>query len=369
MQSNPPGGQDVTGAGAAHVAAPVAAHVLVVDDDPTVAEVVAGYLDRAGHDVARAADGPSALAHFARRRPDLVVLDLMLPGMDGFEVCRRMREQGGPVPVIMLTARGDEEDRVLGLETGADDYVTKPFSPRELVLRVESVLRRARLPVPAPGSSPAANVLRTAALTLDPTARRATRDGAELALTLREFDLLAFFLRHPGRAFSREELMSEVWGWDFGDLSTVTVHVRRLRTKIEPDPARPSLIQTVWGVGYRLSNGTDTEVTALPPGRGAHGVPGGPPASPPASPSTAPGPAAPAPPVGGTVPAREAGQAPGADHRVAEPPAGADTAPAPGPVGGTVPTPADRPTAPPLAAPPPAPGSAPVPHPQGPAHP
>ncbi|MFD3522609.1 response regulator transcription factor [Streptomyces sp. NPDC058653] len=241
------------------------AHVLVVDDDPTVAEVVAGYLHRAGHDVGRAADGPSALAHFARRRPDLVVLDLMLPGMDGFEVCRRMREQGGPVPVIMLTARGDEEDRVLGLETGADDYVTKPFSPRELVLRVESVLRRARVAVPAPGASPAADVLRTATLTLDPTARRATREGAELALTLREFDLLAFFLRHPGRAFSREELMSEVWGWDFGDLSTVTVHVRRLRSKIEPDPAHPSLIQTVWGVGYRMSGPEPAEPSAPEP--------------------------------------------------------------------------------------------------------
>lgn len=232
MQNNPP------------------AHVLVVDDDPTVAEVVAGYLDRAGHDVVRAADGPTALAHFAHRRPDLVVLDLMLPGMDGFEVCRRMREQGGPVPVIMLTARGDEEDRVLGLETGADDYVTKPFSPRELVLRVESVLRRAR----NPGLPGATNVLRTATLTLDPTARRATRAGAELALTLREFDLLAFFLSNPGRAFTREELMSEVWGWDFGDLSTVTVHIRRLRAKIEQDPARPTLIQTVWGVGYRLAS-------------------------------------------------------------------------------------------------------------------
>ncbi|MFD5895267.1 response regulator transcription factor [Streptomyces sp. NPDC060366] len=254
MQSNPTGGNGGNGGDrgdGANGRAP--AHVLVVDDDPTVAEVVAGYLDRAGHDVARAADGPSALARFARRRPDLVVLDLMLPGMDGFEVCRRMREQGGPVPVIMLTARGDEEDRVLGLETGADDYVTKPFSPRELVLRVESVLRRARLPVPAPGTSPTAGALRTATLSLDPVARRATREGGELALTLREFDLLAFFLRNPGRAFSREELMSEVWGWDFGDLSTVTVHVRRLRAKIEHDPARPRLIQTVWGVGYRLA--------------------------------------------------------------------------------------------------------------------
>ncbi|MFF3407195.1 response regulator transcription factor [Streptomyces sp. NPDC002742] len=225
--------------------------VLVVDDDPTVAEVVSGYLDRAGYLVDRAADGPAALARAAAHRPDLVVLDLMLPGMDGLEVCRRLRAQG-PVPVIMLTARGDEDDRILGLEVGADDYVTKPFSPRELVLRVESVLRRTR-PVAA------ARPLRAAGLTIDPSARRATKNGAELALTLREFDLLAFFLRHPGRAYAREDLMREVWGWDFGDLSTVTVHVRRLRGKVEDDPARPRLIQTVWGVGYRFD---DTEAAA-----------------------------------------------------------------------------------------------------------
>ncbi|MFJ8825228.1 response regulator transcription factor [Streptomyces sp. NPDC102467] len=221
-----------------------AARVLVVDDDPTVAEVVTGYLERAGHIVDRAGDGPTALARAAAHRPDLVVLDLMLPGMDGLEVCRRIRSRG-PVPVIMLTARGDEEDRVLGLEVGADDYVTKPFSPRELVLRVESVLRRAR-----PGTD--RHPVRAGGLTVDPAARRATRDGAELALTLREFDLLAFFLRHPGRVYSREDLMREVWGWEFGDLSTVTVHIRRLRGKVEDDPARPRLIQTVWGVGYRF---------------------------------------------------------------------------------------------------------------------
>ncbi|MEU7402778.1 response regulator transcription factor [Streptomyces sp. NPDC044948] len=225
-------------------AAAAPARVLVVDDDPTVAEVVAGYLDRAGYRVDRAGDGPAALTRADAHRPDLVVLDLMLPGMDGLEVCRRLRDRG-PVPVIMLTARGDEDDRVLGLEVGADDYVTKPFSPRELVLRVESVLRRTRpAATPRPPSA--------AGLTADPAARRATKDGIELALTLREFDLLVFFLRYPGRAFAREELMREVWGWDFGDLSTVTVHVRRLRGKVEDDPARPRLIQTVWGVGYRF---------------------------------------------------------------------------------------------------------------------
>ncbi|MCP8711089.1 response regulator transcription factor [Streptomyces sp. AC04842] len=231
------------------------ARVLVVDDDPTVAEIVTGYLDRAGYVVDRAGDGPDALARAAAHRPDLVVLDLMLPGMDGLEVCRRMRGQG-PVPVIMLTARGDEGDRILGLEVGADDYVTKPFSPRELVLRVGSVLRRVR---PVEDASGGSGVLRAAGLVADPGARRVTKGGAELALTVREFDLLAFFLAHPGRAFAREELMREVWGWDFGDLSTVTVHVRRLRGKVEDDPARPRLIRTVWGVGYRFDPATTEE--------------------------------------------------------------------------------------------------------------
>ncbi|MFD1311899.1 response regulator transcription factor [Streptomyces kaempferi] len=233
-------------------AAPGAAgiRVLVVDDDPTVAEVVSGYLDRAGYLVDRAADGPAALARAAAHRPDLIVLDLMLPGMDGLEVCRRLRAQW-PVPVVMLTARGDEDDRILGLEVGADDYVTKPFSPRELVLRVGSVLRRTR---PAAAARP----LDAAGITVDRLARRATKNGSELALTLREFDLLAFLLRHPGRAYAREDLMREVWGWDFGDLSTVTVHVRRLRGKVEDDPASPRLIQTVWGVGYRFDGTGET---------------------------------------------------------------------------------------------------------------
>ncbi|MET9774632.1 response regulator transcription factor [Streptomyces sp. NPDC006367] len=227
------------------------ARILVVDDDPTVSEVVAGYLVRAGHVVDLAGDGPTALARHAADRPDLVVLDLMLPGLDGLEVCRRIRADG-PVPVIMLTARGDEEDRILGLEIGADDYVTKPFSPRELVLRAESVLRRSR--PAAPGRR-----LSAAGLTIEPAARRVTKDGTEIPLTLREFDLLSFFLRNPGRACSREDLMREVWGWDFGDLSTVTVHVRRLRGKVEDDPARPRLIRTVWGVGYRFEPGGEKD--------------------------------------------------------------------------------------------------------------
>lgn len=235
---------------------PAAVRILVVDDDPTVAEVVTGYLRRAGYAVESVVDGPAALARAALIRPDLVVLDLMLPGLDGLEVCRRLRT-AGPVPVIMLTARGDEDDRITGLELGADDYVTKPFSPRELVLRVGSVLRRATAAGAAAGAA-AGEVgarLEGAGITLDPATHRAAKNGRELALTVREFDLLAHFLRHPGRAHGREELMREVWGWDFGDLSTVTVHVRRLRAKVEEDPGRPELIQTVWGVGYRFEPG------------------------------------------------------------------------------------------------------------------
>jgi DNA-binding response OmpR family regulator len=225
----------------------VTARVLVVEDDLTVAEVVLAYLRRAGYLVEHAADGPTALAAAEANRPDLVVLDLMLPGIDGLEVCRRLQESG-PIAVIMLTALGAESDRVLGLEVGADDYVTKPFSPRELTLRVRSVLRRS---APAPEED-GLTVLSAGGLRVDVTGHRATRGGAPLALTTREFDLLAFLLAHPGEAFTREALMRQVWGWEFGDQSTVTVHVRRLREKIEDDPADPRLLVTVWGVGYRF---------------------------------------------------------------------------------------------------------------------
>jgi DNA-binding response OmpR family regulator len=222
-----------------------AGRVLVVDDDHAVRDVVRRYLERSGYEVGLAGDGETALRLFAEREPDLVVLDLMLPGIGGLEVCRRVRERG-QVPVVMLTALGEESDRVLGLELGADDYVVKPFSPRELVLRVGSVLRRSRTAPAAVSES-----LTDGDLRLDLGARRGTLDGDELALTGREFDLLAFLLRNPGRAFTRAELLEAVWGWSFGDQSTVTVHMRRLREKIEPDPARPRRISTVWGVGYR----------------------------------------------------------------------------------------------------------------------
>jgi two-component system, OmpR family, response regulator ResD len=222
------------------------AKVLVVDDDPTVAEVVVAYLDRAGFDTRHVGDGAEAIGYAATFDPDLVVLDLMLPGLDGVEVCRRLRATS-EVPVVMLTALGAEADRVLGLEVGADDYVTKPFSPRELVLRVQSVLRRSRGPAdPRP-----AQRLEDGDLIVDLSARRAQRAGTELSLTGREFDLLAFLITNPGRAFDRAALMREVWGWEFGDQTTVTVHVRRLRAKVEEDPSAPVRLVTVWGTGYR----------------------------------------------------------------------------------------------------------------------
>ncbi|MEJ2855224.1 MULTISPECIES: response regulator transcription factor [unclassified Saccharothrix] len=223
--------------------------VLVVDDDVTVRDVVRRYLELAGHHVELVGDGEQALRRVAEREPDLVVLDLMLPGIDGLEVCRRLRQRSA-VPVVMLTALGQEEDRIAGLTLGADDYVTKPFSPRELALRVTSVLRRSRA---AATASP--SVLVDGDLRVDVGAHTAWQDGVELALTTREFDLLAFFLTHPGTAFSRAELLSRVWGWEFGDQSTVTVHVRRLREKVEVDAARPVRIATVWGVGYRWDRG------------------------------------------------------------------------------------------------------------------
>lgn len=219
--------------------------ILLVEDELTIADVVRDYLLQAGFQVDLARDGFTALRLAAERSPDLVLLDRMLPGLDGVEVCRRIR-QTMSVPVIMLTALGTEDDRILGLEAGADDYITKPFSPRELVLRVRSVLRRSLQEF-----SPEAAV-EAAGFQLNPASRTATHRGRPLTLTIREFDLLAFFLRRPNQVFSREELIRAVWGWDFGDLSTVTVHVRRLREKIEADPTRPSLLKTVWGVGYRL---------------------------------------------------------------------------------------------------------------------
>jgi DNA-binding response OmpR family regulator len=224
--------------------------VLIVDDEPTIVEVVARYLERAGYTTRTAASGEQALAVAAQERPDLVVLDLMMPGTDGLRVMRRLRDQASePVGVILLTARGEESDRVTGLRLGADDYVVKPFSPVELVARVDAVLRRVERT--SEGEDP---VLDLGEIRIDPMARQVFARGEEILLTQREFDVLLFMARHPLQVFSREQLMDAVWQYSFySDTSTVTVHIRRLRAKLELDPSRPSHIQTVWGSGYRFA--------------------------------------------------------------------------------------------------------------------
>jgi two-component system, OmpR family, response regulator ResD len=223
--------------------------ILVVDDEPTIAEVVSRYLERAGYVTRVAGDGRRALELHSERAADLIVLDLMLPGVDGLEVMRRMRNGHTRRPAfILLTAKGEESDRIVGLRLGADDYVVKPFSPAELVARVDSVLRRVD---PEPEHEPP---LEFGRLRIEPAARRVLADGAECALTVREYELLLFLARHPGQAFSRQALMDRVWGYSFyTDTSTVTVHIRRLRGKVESDPARPRHIETVWGIGYRFA--------------------------------------------------------------------------------------------------------------------
>ena len=221
--------------------------VLVVDDELIVREVVVGYLRREGYRTLEAGDGNSARELVERESPSLVVLDLMLPGMDGLELCRWIRTRSD-LPLIMLTARGEEADRIVGLELGADDYVTKPFSPRELVARVRTVLRRAASPAPKSERFSFGDV------EIETSTREVTKAGEPLKLTAKEFDLLCFLGRHPRQVFSRDQLMDRVWGYEAAlDTGTVTVHVRRLREKIEEDPSRPRYLQTVWGVGYRLT--------------------------------------------------------------------------------------------------------------------
>lgn len=225
----------------------VVPRILVVEDDPTVAGVITSYLQRAGYLPVHAPDGAMGLELARQITPHLVVLDVMLPGLDGIQFCRELRARS-QVPVIMLTSLGEEEDRLRGLEVGADDYLVKPFSPRELVLRVKSVLRRTMAMPPTSD----AGALSAGDLVVDRAARVVTKGGRQLTLTNKEFDLLVFLLTNPGRVVRRDELMREVWSHDFGDASTVTVHVRRLREKIEDDPSCPALLMTVWGVGYRF---------------------------------------------------------------------------------------------------------------------
>ena len=230
-------------------AEPTRRSILVVDDEPTIAEVVARYLQRAGYEARTAPDGPSAVVAAMSHRPDLVVLDIMLPGLDGLEVMRRLQEDADArVPVILLTAKGEESDRLVGLRQGADDYVVKPFSPLELVARVDAVLRRSD-----GGGRDVEEALRFSDLEIDPATRTVVVRGRQVDLTAREFDLLLFLARHPGQVFSRDQLMDRVWQFSvYSDTTTVTVHIRRVRAKIEADASNPQWIETVWGVGYRF---------------------------------------------------------------------------------------------------------------------
>jgi DNA-binding response OmpR family regulator len=224
--------------------------ILVVDDEPNIREVVELYLRRDGFEVEVVGDGVAALAAIERKAPDLLVLDLMLPVMGGIQVTRALRQAEQDIPIIMLTAKSDEADRVAGLELGADDYLTKPFSPKELVARVKAVLRRASA---KPLVDAQAQPLTRGNLTINPTTRQVWVNNGETVLTAKEFDLLWFLMNHPGQVFTRDQLLDRVWGYDFfGDASTVTVHVRRLREKIEQDPNKPEYVLTVWGVGYRF---------------------------------------------------------------------------------------------------------------------
>jgi DNA-binding response OmpR family regulator len=225
--------------------------ILVVDDEPNIREVVELYLRRGGFEVEVAGDGAAALTAIERKIPDLIVLDLMMPAIDGLQVTRALRQSEANIPIIMLTAKGEESDRIAGLEMGADDYVTKPFSPKELVARVKAVLRRASA---KPLVDPQAQPLTRAEVKANPSTRQVWARDQEITLTAKEFDLLWFFMSHPGQVFSRDQLLDNVWGYDFfGDASTVTVHVRRLREKIEQNSNKPRYILTVWGVGYKFA--------------------------------------------------------------------------------------------------------------------
>jgi DNA-binding response OmpR family regulator len=225
--------------------------ILVVDDEPNIREVVELYLRREGFEVEVTGDGAAALAAIERKTPDLIVLDLMLPVLGGLQVTRVLRQGDYNIPIIMLTAKGEEADRIAGLELGADDYLTKPFSPKELVARVKAVLRRAS---DKPLVDPQAQPLSIGDITINPSTRQVwVKDKYEVILTAKEFDLLWFLMNHPGQVFTRDQLLDRVWGFDFfGDASTVTVHVRRLREKIERDATQPEYVLTVWGVGYKF---------------------------------------------------------------------------------------------------------------------
>ncbi len=230
----------------------MAPRILIVEDEESLTLLLRYNLEAEGYSVDAVARGDEAETRLRERIPDLVLLDWMLPGISGIELCRRLRArpETRSLPIVMLTARGEEADRIVGLELGADDYVSKPFSPRELTARIKAVLRRAGGSVATAGEQP--TTLKAGGLEVDTVAHEARRDGELVSLTSREFDLLVHLMRHPRRAFRREQLLEQVWGFAYGDTSTVTVHVRRLREKIEADPADPRHVRTVWGVGYRF---------------------------------------------------------------------------------------------------------------------
>ena len=229
---------------------PQKTRILVVDDEPNIREVVDLYLRREGYSVEIAGDGIAALQAIERQRPDLIVLDLMLPKLDGLQLTRALREADYNIPIIMLTAKTKETDRIAGLDLGADDYVTKPFSPKELVARVKAVLRRVNVKPPVDSQT---QPVSAGNITLNPAARQVITQQGEVSLTAKEFDLLWFFIKHPGQVFTRDQLLDNVWGFDFfGDASVVTVYVRRLREKIERQPTKPEHLLTVWGVGYKF---------------------------------------------------------------------------------------------------------------------
>jgi len=222
--------------------------IVIVEDEPSISEVISLYLSRAGYDVTTFSDGLAAFDYFAKFLPDLVILDIMLPGMDGFSLIRNIRDRS-EVPVILLTSRREESDRIAGLELGADDYVVKPFSPQELVSRVRAVLRRTQ----SKTESPTYGIVQTGNLNINPQTREVSANGSDIILTAREFDLLYHLVTHPRQVFSRDQLLESIWGLhDFIDPSTVTVHIRRLREKIELDPTSPVHLVTAWGVGYKF---------------------------------------------------------------------------------------------------------------------